>query len=74
MASIIRHEDNSIGAPDGMFDDDWMSRLITGYVAHRLRPVTELYKEPERIVFRMTTPAERVAQMVAEQEERFHDE
>ena len=46
MATIIRHENNSLGAPTGMHDDDWMSRIITAYVAHRER-ARELLYAPE---------------------------
>ena len=60
--TIIRHDDNSIGAPEGLNDDDWMARLITAYVAHRLRgagfsvPVNK--DEPRVFCFR--TPEERM--------------
>ncbi len=46
MAFIIRHKDNSIGAPEGLHDDDWMARLITAYVSHRERQQGNLYVEP----------------------------
>ena len=45
--TIIRHDDNSLGAPDGAHDDLWMARLITAYVAHRLRGSVDLYQEPK---------------------------
>lgn len=43
--TIIRHEDNSIGAPVGLHDDDWMARIITGELARRVRPGVDLYVE-----------------------------
>ena len=65
MATIIRHEDNSIGAPEGSHDDAWMSRLITAQVAHRVRQRTELYVEPSPVgPFQMTTPQARLAHML----------
>jgi len=37
MAVIVRGDDGKIGAPEGMHDDDWMSRIITALVGHRER-------------------------------------
>ncbi len=60
MGTIIRREDNSVGAPEGSHDDDWMARLMTGYIAHRQRSRTVLYAEPKAPVYHLRTPAERV--------------
>jgi len=70
MASIVRHEDNTIGAPVGSYDDDWMSRIITGYVAHKERGRTELWREPEPVVYHFTDMSERVKAMAAADEEQ----
>lgn len=45
MATIVRHEDNTVAAPKGSHDDCWMARLITGYVAHRQRTRTVLWED-----------------------------
>lgn len=37
LASIVKHDDLSVGAPEGAHDDRWMSRLITARVAHETR-------------------------------------
>ena len=66
MGTIIRHENGSIGAPEGQKDDDWMARLITAYVSHRERPKTNLYVEPAKKTFTFTTPEQRVQQMIDE--------
>lgn len=66
MSTIIRHDDNSIGAPTGQKDDDWMSRMITAYVSHRERPKTNLFVEPVKRTFTFTTPEQRVQQMLEE--------
>lgn len=63
MATIIRHADNSIGAPEGMHDDAWMSRLITAMVAHRVRPNTNLHIEAKPQVFVPTSIERRLALM-----------
>jgi len=67
MATIIRRADNSIGAPEGMHDDAWMSRLITAMVAHRERPKTDLYVEPEQQVFVPTPLHQRVQAMLEDE-------
>ena len=70
MATIIRREDNSIGAPEGSHDDAWISRLITAYVANRLRPQTDLYVTPEpQKGSLMTTPEDRFLHMIRRDEE-----
>ena len=66
MQTIVRHEDNTLGAPEGMNDDEWMARIITGAVAHRERPRTRLWVEPQPVVLRMRTPGERVAEHLGE--------
>ena len=62
--TIVRHDDDSIGAPDGMHDDDWMARIITACVAHRERGTTQLYVEPTPSVFTFRTVQERMAEDV----------
>jgi len=64
MATIIRKEDNSIGAPEGAHDDGWMSRLITAYVAQRVRPQTPLYVDPKPRGPVMTSLQDRIARMI----------
>jgi len=43
MVAYIKDEKNKFTAPPGAHDDDLMARMITAYVAHRLRPMTDLY-------------------------------
>jgi len=70
MATIIRRDDNTIGAPAGSHDDAWMSRLITAYVAQRLRGRTDLYVAPQPTEpFRMTTIGDRLAHMLGGDED-----
>jgi len=72
--TIIRRDDNSLGAPEGLYDDDWMARMITGYVAHRERARTELYVEPEPVVYRFRTMEERMSDSLAETDNEGEDE
>lgn len=65
MGTIIRREDNTIGSPEGLNDDDWMARIITGYVAHKQRARTSLYVEPTATVYRFRTLDERIGEIVA---------
>ncbi len=37
LASIIVHDNNTVGAPKGANDDRWMARLITAWMADELR-------------------------------------
>ena len=46
MASFIRDDAGKLTAPDGAYDDALMGRMITAFVAHRVRPLTDLYVEP----------------------------
>jgi hypothetical protein len=69
MATIIRHEDNSRGAPVGMHDDAWMSRLITAMVAHRERPKTDLYVEPTAPVYTPTPIEARMKRVLCDEDE-----
>lgn len=47
-------------APTGAFDDALMARMITAYVSHQQRFVTDLYVEPKPFVLQMRTPQQRV--------------
>lgn len=64
--SIVLREDLSMGAPAGAHDDDWMARLITGYVAHRQRSRTDLYRYEARppISAAFRTLEQRITEMV----------
>ena len=62
MQAYITNDQNRQTAPDGEHDDDLMARMITGYVAHRLRFSTELYHEKVKAVFRLRTMQERLAE------------
>lgn len=64
MATIIRREDGTVGAPKGAFDDDWMSRLITAYVAHKQRPRTDLFVDRPPEVFRFNTMSDRLQEQI----------
>ena len=39
MGMIVMDSNNKIGAPKGQHDDDWMSRMITAMVCHKIRPI-----------------------------------
>jgi hypothetical protein len=69
MSTIITHDDLKIGAPAGMHDDCWMARLITAYVAHKTRPRTELYREPQKEVLRLTSLSDRLMASIRGEEE-----
>lgn len=73
MATIITHEDLSIGAPVGMNDDDWMASMITSYVSHKVRPHTNLYVEPGTVK-ELTDWEHRVAEHVDAMDEIDHRE
>ena len=70
MATVIKPEDGNPRSPEGMHDDDWMSRMITAYVSKRERGRTELWREPEPVVYHFTDMSERVKAMAAADEEQ----
>jgi len=74
MQSFVVRDDGTWGSPEGANDDCVMARMITGYVAHKLRGTTELHSEPQRIVYRMPTLRERVAAMIFADEDEGEDE
>ena len=73
MMSIVHKDDGGIGAPEGSHDDDWMSRIITGYVAHRERARTLLYQEPVVETFKLRTLSERIREEVLDHDEDLEE-
>lgn len=69
MVAYIRDEHGKLTAPPGAHDDDLMGRMITAYVAHRLRGVTDLYHEPVKRTYKFPDAAERMADMLAEDDD-----
>lgn len=66
MRAWIHDDKGRMTSPEGMHDDCLMARMITAYVAHRLRPTAELYQEPEKSVFRFTSMRDRLNASLAE--------
>ena len=60
MRSWIHDDKGRMTSPEGMHDDCLMARMITAYVAHKVRPSTALYVEPTRKVYRFQTLADRL--------------
>ena len=65
MQSYIRDERGKMTAPQGAHDDDLMARMITAYVSHLVRPMTDLHIERNEIefVYRGTLPEDRLRWM-----------
>ena len=66
--TIIRHDDGSVGSPVGSHDDAWMSRLITGAVAHQVRPYTDLALSDPVVYQPVRTMEQRFREMAGEEE------
>lgn len=64
MATIIRRDDDTVGAPKGMHDDDWMARMITASVAKRLRATLMVQQAEEVYHPQYVTLEERIRSMM----------
>ncbi len=64
MAAYVRDDKGKLTAPEGAHDDRLMARMITAYVAHRVRPSTDLYTEPEPQKLEMTSVHQRMVAMM----------
>ena len=69
MRAWIHDDRGRMTTPVGMHDDMLMARMITAYVAHRLRPVADLYREPEKMVFKFTSLQDRMRARFADEKE-----
>ncbi|KKL76775.1 hypothetical protein LCGC14_2041540, partial [marine sediment metagenome] len=69
LASIIQDIKGGIGAPEGMHDDFWMSRLITAYVAQEYREEL-MAKRPECFRGPMDSRQQRVQDYLDKEAER----
>ena len=70
MATIIRHLNNTIGAPEGMHDDCWMARMITAQVAHKCRAMTDLWQPPLELADVQVSLSDRVKEMLYVEEDK----
>ncbi len=59
MGMWIRNEKLQMTHPEGAHDDDLVARMICAYVSHRVRPMTDLFREPEPFRMKMRTMADR---------------
>lgn len=69
MASIIKREDLSVGAPEGAHDDLWMARLIAARVAHEER-VSRSAEPYSPDLSNLSDYQRRIMEHVAERDER----
>ena len=74
MQAYITDENLKWTAPPGDHDDCLMARMITAYVAHRIRPGTDLWHEPEVKIYKPTSNEARMRWMANRNDEEADDD
>lgn len=69
MGTYVKTAQAKLQAADGCHDDALMARMITGWVAHRLRQTVDLYKEPTPTTWAPRSLSERVRDQIEHTEE-----